>query len=897
MARELTITDGANTVEFVDGVTTKNFRLVEYAAALPKAKRGGVFQASPLGNGRVLVMRQYENVQDALIFQVNDKDKIDDQDDAIDELGTLLQLLMEKAVAYWKLPRQPTVYMTRKARNETGRQYALIAFAEVDGLPDLYGIEFDQIVMEDITIKLERFPWQSVIPGSAGAATNVVINPGEAVISYATRLLATSPVPVSLWQLNDTSGTTAVSSIGAGQNGTYYDTILNDLQFLTGVPAAFIGLSNGAVDINTAAFRSVFNQTQGTAMIWVRSSGGIIWTSGFAHPILYITATAGTLYLYKTADDGQIAFLMATLGGGTQQIYLEGIGTTEWLCLTVTWNSTAGRMRLYMNGVLVSQGPLGGTMTGTVTTAVLGSTTAGSGPGFSGNLAHPTVWNTELTAAQVAAAANTAATLAESSSQGAVMVTNSQTLNNLTHVYTNDVSVPSFSSNLANSIEFNLAPAALANNDIIYFGRHDGVNPIPFNSLVFDIATPGNGYTLTWQYYNGSTWVTLTTQDNTNQLKIAGVNSVHWVQPSNWTTVAINGLTTYWVRGIYTSVSGPTVPTQKNRPVYTARLPFFELQSTAVSGEMPALARFMMLNKSSPVGAPVSYANRIIMGLRPYGGASDQFSAYINISDRQNPPGITVAVAGGAAFQTSALAPSGRRVLYDPASAAALASRVEITIGTDASASYTGRFHAYIRAEQSGGAAGDVGVQLRMADGYANFSHISDVVYFETVSPFSLLDMGEVVINPSIGASGISGRTKFYIYSSAASGTPNLFLYDLILIPVEYWYGDIVDQANNSETRLGRYSFSFATMLDIDGVTEYKKLARTTLVQDGSQLINAYWNIRAMNDSPSLLPGTRQRVWCITVTNTASSWRALPEVTNSVQVTRADRWLGHRGAR
>lgn len=899
MAREITITDGTDTAEFVDGVSSNTFRLVEYLAALPKAKRGGVYQSSPLGRGRVLVMRQYENVNDALTFQVNDKDKAQDQDDAIDELGTLLQLLMERAVTYWELPRQAPVYMTRKARNETGRQYALIVYAEVDGLPDLFGIEFDQIVIEDITIKLERFPWQSVIPGSAGAATEVVLNPWQTVTDYEARLLGMTPAPVALWVLDDTSGTTAVSSIEAGQNGTYYDEILNSLLFVTGVPAAFLGIGNGAVDIDTAAFRSVFNEDEGTAMLWVRSSGGIIWTSGNEHPILYLYIDANNyLYLYKSTTDGQIILNVRT-PFGHNPTYLDGIDTTEWLCLTAVWSNTNNSVQLYMNGVLVSSAPLINFMSGTLSVAVIGSNTVGSGPGWSGEMSHVTIWDEALDYTQVAEAYNATATDEETTAQGEVMVANARTLNNLTHVYTYDASLTTFSSNLANSVAHNLLPASLANGDILYMARFDGANAIPFNNAVFDVNTPGAGYTLTWQYYNGS-WTTLTTQDNTDQLQNEGINSVHWAQPSDWATVAINGLTTYWVRGLVSGVSSPTTPTQQNRPVYTARLPYFELLDTAVSGDMSALARLLFrvqADKLAGGGLPYLWANRLIMGLRKYDG-SEGFQAFINLSGRQNDPGITVSVATMASFVTDVTTPSGRRITFNPTGATSLTLRASVILGAAISTYYTGRFHVFVRCKQVNGSAGGIGVQLRVAQGTVAtaYQQVGDVAYLTAVdSNFQLLDLGEFVINANYSANDTNYVTRLAIFLSSVDGTPDLYLYDLILIPVDEWYGDFIDPGANPGTALARYA-GVLRDLDIDAVSNPRAWVRADIRGTGD-LIQATWNKQALNGEPILLNGQRHRVWCLWGRALSGVWTYDPEIVNSIQVLRADRWLGHRGSR
>jgi len=101
-----------------------------------------------------------------------------------------------------------------------------------------------------------------------------------------------------------------------------------------------------------------------------------------------------------------------------------------------------------------------------------------------------------------------------------------------------------------NATAFNLLTDT---NDILYFG--DGSK---FYELYFDIATAGAGYTLVWEYWNGSAWTTLNVSDGTKGFSKDGW--VWWSAPGDWATTTVNGVSKYWVR-VRTTTAPTTVAT------------------------------------------------------------------------------------------------------------------------------------------------------------------------------------------------------------------------------------------------------------------------------------------------------------------------------------------------
>lgn len=93
--------------------------------------------------------------------------------------------------------------------------------------------------------------------------------------------------------------------------------------------------------------------------------------------------------------------------------------------------------------------------------------------------------------------------------------------------------------------DMTLLPAVPAVNDCYYFGS-DGL----FNGIKLRQTTQGAGtWTITWEYYNGA-WGALAgvTDNTTGFTAAAGKNTVTWTQPTDWATLAVNGVTAYWAR-------------------------------------------------------------------------------------------------------------------------------------------------------------------------------------------------------------------------------------------------------------------------------------------------------------------------------------------------------------
>ena len=118
--------------------------------------------------------------------------------------------------------------------------------------------------------------------------------------------------------------------------------------------------------------------------------------------------------------------------------------------------------------------------------------------------------------------------------------------------------------NNATENDMTLLPAAPAVNDAYYFGYATKV----FNKLKVNIGTQGAGvWTITWEYYNGSSWSALSNvTDGCDHFRAAaGNHEVTFDVPSDWAKTTIQTIEAYWIRArvsAYTSITTQPKGTQ-----------------------------------------------------------------------------------------------------------------------------------------------------------------------------------------------------------------------------------------------------------------------------------------------------------------------------------------------
>lgn len=729
--------------------------------------------------------------------------------------------------------------------------------------------------------------WSDVSPASMGGVRDIVQTGTGAVIAAG---LSTSPNSgASVWRSTDDGGswtqvlTDPASStlmaltiaqngdiLALGRGGLVYRSIDDGQNWNASVPVPSISYSGffgtRLVALSSGVILAISDM--GNGAIYQSSDNGGSWS------LVYVV---GGFVWNMTKDTSDNVY--ALIGNQPEYLIKSSDEGKSWQILAIVINQNSGfvlRRGLYF---VPSSSRL-----------LIGTDDAAETPGY--------IFRT---------AAASLATLGRSATcDNEVVIGNRDNTPNLTHIFRDNGGA--FSSIYPLGAATTTLFTAPSVNDAIYFGIQNlsSLNR-PFSGLVFDIGTPGQGlYTLIWEYWSGATWSTLTTQDNTNSFRNTGVNTVHWAQPSNWASTTVNSVTGLWVRVRISALTGSmTSPTQINRDIYAVNQALLDIATGQVLGDIPAITQIKCYNLSDADGpggsAPNLYDNRLIVGLKTIETGSN-FRAYLNLADIQYTPGITVTLGANTTFVTDVQTPTGRRATYNPGGVEAMATRATISFAPTVARDFYGLYHAFLRARRTAGASTDLSVRLQVTSGSGGITFTTQSKQLQTTTAFEVLDFGEIAlpVSGSFKSNDLGDITTIAIQASAASGTPDLYLYDLVLIPVDEWAVDAVDFANTALSDVGR-SGNIAKLLDIDSITDpridIKTLVRTS---DTNGLITAEYN--PITNGPVILQANKdQRLWFFAMQTSATgasySWLAPPEIAHSVQIFKNEGYLGQRGAR
>ena len=709
----LAISDGEMTVELTHGP----FFVKEWLPASTAYKGGGVWQSSPLADGRSLVSRQFENVNETIQLTLSTNTP-DGAIRAVNDLFTLLERAADYGSFRWA---ETPVYLIAQGRAETNTRYAQVFAGRVPQGEQPQGILWKlgqlgrrRAVWESVDLVVEHGLWQSTAPATAECGP-LRVRPDLLASTYLSRLEELGAMAV--WPQNEASGTVInnVSHWGSDLDGEYNGTpIYSDPGLRVGETAIFYSLGSAAGDIYSTRLNDLFDGSYVRALLWIRTSG-VIWTSGFEHYFLKLYSDANnSLVVKKTATDNEIQVIYR-VGGKEAIATISGVADTEWFSLYVWANeiflnpgSSTKIVRIYKDGIFQDSGSF--TFAGSWTAAldsnncILGANALSGTNSSSTNINWAVLFDTgpgHTTQDILDISTNPVDVLAETNCDGEVLLSNKRTFAPLTHMYTHD---GSFSSNLVNAATpHDLFPDPAGSGDITYFGvQSGGALPYgPFDNLALFIETGGEGsYTVTWEYWNGA-WVTLTVTDNTTLGSLVfgseGFSSVHWIVPDDWATTAVNGITGYWVRARISAFTSMTaVPQQGTRNVYTSIVNFLDVPS--LGGTIPALARLRLVNQSDQGGGPAPYlfSNQLLIGARSL-KRGENFESMINVSDQQVPAGVSFAT--GLSSFAADNTPTGRSLSYAPGTAFPAVPIAALYLDEALTGQYSGRFSLFVNVE------------------------------------------------------------------------------------------------------------------------------------------------------------------------------------------------------
>ena len=218
-------------------------------------------------------------------------------------------------------------------------------------------------------VPLTGTPLTTASPGTAPAPS------GAASGSYAATISADNPL--AWWRLNDLAGTTAVDSTTSPANGTYVGTVsLGRAGVSSGNVGGgtSVGFGNSGSYVTVGALPAKLQLAIGTDF----SLEGWVYID---------TAGADALITEAYAGDGTVRYMLGLgsagngsgfpsfgwyNGGWRQAVGTVSIADSKWHHLVGTYEASANKQRLYVDGVEVASATPGGSQPGGVETLYLG---------------------------------------------------------------------------------------------------------------------------------------------------------------------------------------------------------------------------------------------------------------------------------------------------------------------------------------------------------------------------------------------------------------------------------------------------------------------------------------------------------------------------------------------
>ncbi len=868
MTAVLRISDGTTTINLLNA--TDGFSLNVWRPAIAQYKGGGTWQASPLSDGRRMVTRQHSNAVEVFDLKVSSAASQDGIIYATQELRRLL----EKAVNYWTADWQSDpVWVEAQATCETNPRYATIHSWSTPDDDNPFSSPFLQprgAIMDDWSLVIERGHWQSTVPGTGDCVEVSGLGIGAGIQSF---------YPTA--STDDALANTGTSTISTATTILHFGS-RNPGSWHTGIRFRNVTVANGTV-INSALIRLTASVNQSATVVNIMTYG-----EQNAAPAAF-TTYANFMGRTRTATSQPWSNIPAFAAGATYDV-------------------------LGLRAIVQEIVDLGGWASGN--DMVLFIEDNGSDAGRSRNMA--SFDNTVYDEAELIIISAEAQVGRVATCEKEVYIANKHNKAQLTHIYVDNGGA--FGANQVALAAFNLLPAAPALNDAIYFGSDTTTaDSGPFCSLVFDINAVRTGRVI-WEYWNGA-WQgfaiaeicdnTGTNADGRESFEVAGVNSIHWEQQSDWVTTTVNGVTGYWVRCRVT-IAGTTT-TQQNRPVYSILWPYVDIASTEVGGDIPAIVEIQIEPKSKITNDDVTglgpdlYSNKVLLGLRSLSRGED-FSPFINLQDEQNPNGISITLGVSATNVVDPTTATGRHTLFNPAGVVAMQEEIRVQFTRDAALQYYGTYRMLIRGRQLNGVADSLYVQIEhKVNTYSTLKWSPKRQFATNAEDWQVLDFGQWQLPGFTDVNdgeGVTGLELVINCESTVGGPGDLVFYELILWPIDEWAVEALDVSlDGVQGWVGgdRDNEGVWRYLSVDSLRFPRRVLRSSSrVSDAD--VRSVW--RPITNGPAILQANAdQRLWALSLRNDDTGsldedeYISEPYVGATVLINQAKRYLSMRGAR
>lgn len=515
----LRITNGTTTVDLLKKVS--GFLLSDYNPSAGGYKGGGVFQDSPLSDGRRMVFRRRENVSDVVNVAVKALSQTE-----YARFTRQLRGLLEQAGQYWidlNSGAKPEslltpVWIEARGRDEAVTRYALLYDGFIRDEPNYWRQPFMQpqgkVAVETLAVAIERGDWLSHSPTSDGYAVpiagynffssgsvggnNIVTNEGIGSGSYITV----------------TDGA-AIQDLPASANGFTYEGWLRT--FGPGESNRGVVIRKGfgwilRTDNRYGLLMAVLGATNALRA----SIPSEYWPfdGEWRHLAVYCNYITDTIRFWVNgvevsdrAFDVESGAGAYTTDVGSDLFIAASSATPQWTYDGMFgWQRLSNYQRYQTSSFTVP--PLGENPAIDANTIVQYNMSEGSGAtidnaegtaAFDGTATDIT-WDTVKTYLDIGRGFGNVDEdtneVVYSTDEDDVFLTNCPPVYNLTNLHISD------SSGNSAGGPFPLTVQASGATDEIYFGCVNPINSGPVITFVFEVGQPAAGATVTWQYYD-----------------------------------------------------------------------------------------------------------------------------------------------------------------------------------------------------------------------------------------------------------------------------------------------------------------------------------------------------------------------------------------------------------
>lgn len=236
-----------------------------------------------------------------------------------------------------------------------------------------------------------------------------VLNQGG--VDYIAKVLGVGAANMlAYWPLNETSGATADNAQGtAARDAAYTGVTLNNVTGPDGENGApLFDAANDYVNVFTTSLQSAFNGNEGTFACWLKVANAGVWGAAGTPYVVHFRVNGNNFIRIYISAANTLTFERVAAAGSKSVAHTSS--DTAWMHIALTWSDAGDALKAYINGVQTgaTQTSLN-TFAGSIgsTQSVVGAFSITPASVWNGWIAHPALWNTPLSDANIAALADT----------------------------------------------------------------------------------------------------------------------------------------------------------------------------------------------------------------------------------------------------------------------------------------------------------------------------------------------------------------------------------------------------------------------------------------------------------------------------------------------------------